>query len=347
VTALHSAGRSGCSTPAPIGVGVIGCGRIGRVHAAGITRVARARLVGVADPAHDLARCLAAELGVGWSASPLELLDAPGVDAVVIASPSSTHSGLVVAACERGKHVLCEKPLGLNGTEAAAAAHAARAGGVILQTGFMLRFDPDLVRLHEAIGDGELGTVDVFHACLRDKAPPSEEYLRACGGLVADATIHLLDLALWLVGPIAGVSGAWAQMQRGVAAGGPDLTAITLRFESGALGVLENARAARYGAECRVEVVGTKGAALFERNRAGHTAWRRCGRTTHELGANFVSLFAEAYQDELRAFVASATGRDRCRADADAGVLASQLSDAARRALETGTVVSIESGQKQ
>jgi predicted dehydrogenase len=342
-TAGHSGtGEVPARASSPLGVGVIGLGRIGRVHAATLaTSVAGARLVHVADAVEEVARDVGAELGVQWSLSAADVLAADDVDAVVVASPTSTHPDLVVAAARHGKHVFCEKPLAVAPDVAAAAAEAAEDAGVLLQLGLMLRFDPDFQRLGDAISGGELGDIDFFHACLRDQKPPSAGYLRQSGGLMADAAVHLLDLASWLVGPIDSVSVFGTQMRRGSNVGGVDLAVATLRFASGALGVLENARAAGYGAECRAEVVGTLGAARIERVRSGHIEWRAGGRAAVELGSDFVAPFAEAYRAELVGFVDAARGLAPCRADGAAGVLASRLSSAAAESLELGRQVSL------
>jgi predicted dehydrogenase len=336
--ARTAAGRGGA-----LGVGVLGVGRIGRVHASTLARsIANARLVGVADSLGDRAVAVAEEFGVRVWRSVEELLDDEEVDAVVVASPTPTHARYTVMAAEREKHVLCEKPLALDEATAADAAATAQRAGVVLQLGLMLRFDADVVRLRDAIAVGKLGDIEIFHASLRDMAPPSAAYLSDCGGLMSDAAVHLLDLATWLVGPVESVSAQGARMRSGIDSGGVDLALTTLRFASGALGMLENARGASYGAECRVEVVGSQGSAKIERARSGNLEWRTPGAATVDLVADFLEPFAAAYRSEVGAFVDAALAIGPCRAGSDVAVAATRLSAAAATALEAGTVVQLD-----
>jgi myo-inositol 2-dehydrogenase/D-chiro-inositol 1-dehydrogenase len=220
----------------------------------------------------------------------------PAVAAVVIATPSPLHAGMVEQAARAGKHVFCEKPLSIDLASGERAAALATAAGVILQVGFQRRFDPDFVEARRLIGAGELGDLLLLRMSHRNRMPPHDGPLDGrLGSPFVDMTIHDFDTALWLAGPVAEVS-AFASA---------DSTLAVVRFESGALGVIDNTRRAGYGFECAAELVGRSSTLrIGDRARADGVERLTAAGALTRLPADHIERHCTAYLEELRHFVA-------------------------------------------
>jgi predicted dehydrogenase len=275
---------------------VAGLGAIGLLHARHLAHEVRgARLARVVDQEGALAEASGAELGVPASTSFEDALGDPAVAAVVIATPSPLHAEMVERAARAGKHVFCEKPLSLDLASGERAAAQAAAAGIRLQVGFQRRFDADFVEARRRIGAGELGDVLLLRISHRNRVPPHAGPLgERLGSPFVDMTIHDFDTALWLAGPVSEVS-AFASM---------DSTLAIMRFESGALGVIDNTRRAGYGFECAAELVGTRSTLrIGDRERSGVERLTEAGALT-PLPADHIERHRSAYLEELRQFVA-------------------------------------------
>ena len=185
----------------PIRIGLIGAGRMGRVHARHVSRLDGVELVAVADVSLDAARECASSLAVPAAFDANEpVLSSKDVDAVLVCTATDTHAALVAAAADRGKHVFCEKPLALDLVEIDQALARVDAAGVVFQVGFNRRFDPTLRTVWEAARSGSVGRPELLRITSRDVEPPPLDYVPASGGLFLDMTIHDLDLARFVVG---------------------------------------------------------------------------------------------------------------------------------------------------
>ena len=291
-------------------LGLIGAGRIGRLHAENLVRhVQGAELVGVADVVEEAAAGLARELGIPQvTADYRELLHNREIEAVLICTSTDTHAEIIRAAAAAGKHIFCEKPLALDLAEIDSALDAVEEAGVILQVGFHRRFDPHFRRLKELIVEGAIGRPWLLKITSYDPAPPPIAYIRVSGGIFLDMTIHDFDMARFLLGEVEEVFAAGSVLvdpEIG-AAGDVDTAVVTLRFESGALGVITNCRKASYGHDQRIEVLGEKGG-LFAENPLPHTAVLadQGGYRSAPLHYFFVERYREAYIAEMEAFVAT------------------------------------------
>jgi predicted dehydrogenase len=324
-------------------VGVVGLGTIGRVHATNLAgRIPNARLAWVVDHSGSVLATAREVFGVPASDSYDELLDDDRVAAVVIATPPSTHPGLIERAAAAGKHVFCEKPLALDIAQAERALAAVRRSGVLLQLGFHRRFDRDFAEAKSRLARGELGEVRTFFDSMRDMLPPPIEALRSGEQtLLHDTTCHDLDAARWLVGEIDEVTA------RGAALASPEIgelgqvdhVIVLLRFESGALGVVENSLASGYGFDCRCEITGSEGTLRIDRPHLSAVECLSAGRSGFRLTSTFLQRFADAYPRELEAFAAAVAGTGRVEVGGADGLAAVVLAHAAERSLEQGASV--------
>jgi predicted dehydrogenase len=304
------------------GLAVVGLGRVGRLHARNLAQcVPSAWLAAVADPVDERARSVGERYGVDWTAGADEAIDNPRVEGVVIAAPTSAHAELVERAAAARKPVLCEKPLGPDPRSARRAAAAAAAAGVPLLVGFQRRFDPDWCALKRIVESGRLGTLELVRMSHRGPEPPSAS--APLGDVLVDVAVHDLDAARWLGGEVAEVSAHRA---------GAEAAVIVLRFETGALGVIDVSRAASYGFDCSAELVGSDATA-----RTGH-AYRLHDvevtedlRSSAPLARDHAERHRVAYVRELEHFARLVAGGDCAGATGADAVAALELALAAAR----------------
>jgi myo-inositol 2-dehydrogenase/D-chiro-inositol 1-dehydrogenase len=288
-----------------LGFGVIGAGRIGRLHARHIAgAIDGAHLVAVMDAQAEAAE--SAAYGGSYTTQDVErVLTDPAVDAVLIASPTSLHAEQVKAAAAAGKAIFCEKPIALGLDETTAAMRAVEEARVPFQIGFNRRFDPGYAELARAVHAGELGTLEIFRSQSSDPAPPPREYVAVSGGIYLDSVIHDIDTARFVAGEITRVTALGRVLVEPYLAEYDDVdtSILTLEFASGAIGVLQNTRRTEYGYDLRVEVHCQKGKLVTEAERATNV-WRydRSGMRA-DFVHYFIERFRDAYRSEVQAFV--------------------------------------------
>jgi myo-inositol 2-dehydrogenase/D-chiro-inositol 1-dehydrogenase len=278
---------------------------MGRIHAASLSgQCPSAELACVFDADAARAREAAGQFGAAWVKSYDDLLADPGLDAVAIATPTGTHAEFCVRAARAGKHIFCEKPISLDRRAAIEAIAAAEGAGVTFQVGFHRRFDPDWSAAADRIRAGELGDVYLFRTSLRDMTPPRPEFLAGSGGFFVDVTIHDLDTARWMVGEVTEVTahGTALSDPRFAETGDIDTAVVVLRFASGALGVIDDSRAAGYGYECSTEVMGRNATVRIDHPQYRNYEWRTPGWASHGLARDFEQRYPLAYAGELEAF---------------------------------------------
>ncbi len=249
--------------PRVLGVGLLGYGTVARAHATGVRAHAEAfpdaaatgRVVAVAGRTSGPLVAAAQRLGIPrWSTEWQSLVDDPAVEVLVNAGPNEIHAAPCIAALQAGKPVLCEKPLARTAAEAETMSRAAAAAGAVAMTGFNYRFVPAVLLARRLISDGRVGRIFHFRGrysddSLLDPALPHtwrHDRTAAGSGVIGDLASHVIDLAHFLVGPIAAVSAATRTFIGARSAGGgtravtvEDAVAATLEFESGAIGTLE------------------------------------------------------------------------------------------------------------
>lgn len=325
-------------------IGLAGLGRMGRIHAANLSgRCPSAELACVFDADAGTARQVADQLGVPRAESFDAILADAAVDAVAIATPTRAHAELSVRASQAGKHVFCEKPISLDRRATVEAIEAVLAAGVVFQVGFHRRFDPDWAAAVDRISAGDLGEVYLFRTSLRDMTPPDPAFLAHSGGFFVDVTIHDLDLARWMVGEVTEVSahGTAVSDPRFAEIGDIDTAVVVLRFGNGALGVIDNSRAAGYGYECSTEVMGRKATVRIDHPQHRHYEWRTPGWAAHDLARDFEQRYPEAYIAELEAFARCVRDGLPPRVTAYDALAAFDLAQAADRSWRSGRPVAV------
>ncbi|QPH54141.1 inositol 2-dehydrogenase [Pontivivens ytuae] len=322
-----------------ISIGLLGCGRIGQVHARSLMRLPGARLTALADAVPAAAEVLAAPTGAEIRDADA-ILAASDIDAVIIATPTNLHFDQIHAAAAAGKAIFCEKPIDLSAERAATCRAAVEAAGVPFMTAFNRRFDPHFAHMEAELRAGAIGAVELVVITSRDPAPPPVPYIESSGGLFRDMTIHDFDMARFLLGaePVEVFATGSCLVDPAIgAAGDIDTAAVTLRTATGALCQINNSRRATYGYDQRIEVHGAEGM-LQAANVSAHLVTRADGAGFR--GARTMDFFLEryeaAYLAELTHFVeALEAGRPVTPGIAD-GVAAQRLADAAARSLEEG-----------
>jgi myo-inositol 2-dehydrogenase/D-chiro-inositol 1-dehydrogenase len=234
-------------------------------------------------------------------------LDDDSLDAVVVCTSTDTHAEIIAAAANAGKHVFCEKPVSLDLAAIDMALAAVGEAGVQLQVGFNRRFDPSFRRVRDAVHDGEIGEPHIMHLISRDPAPPPIEYVRRSGGMFVDMTIHDFDMARFLIGSeveeIFTVAGVRIDPAIG-REGDVDTAVMTLRFENGAIGTIDNSRKAAYGYDQRAEVFGSRGSIRTDNVFANAAMLSDAGSVRRDLPLHFfIERYSDSYVEELRAFV--------------------------------------------
>jgi myo-inositol 2-dehydrogenase/D-chiro-inositol 1-dehydrogenase len=304
-------------------IGVIGAGRIGRMHADLLARqVPGAAVTVVQDAVEDVAREVADGLGAATALTVQDVLAADDVDAVAICSPTGTHADLIVEAARAGKAIFCEKPVSLDLAQVDRALAAVEEAGAPFQIGFNRRFDPAHAAVAAAVADGTIGEPQIARISSRDPAPPPIEYLRGSGGIFLDMTIHDFDMARFVTGSevVEVVARGAVRVDPAIeAAGDVDTAVVTLVHETGCLTLIDNSRQAVYGYDQRVEVFGSAGMAASE-NPLAHSAIVRTqdGMRAPTLPYFFLERYIPSYLRQWEAFVAAVstgstppvTGRD-------------------------------------
>jgi len=329
-----------------ITLGLIGAGRIGRIHAENLTRrLPGARLLAVSDIFEEAARRAAADYDIPFAyKDPRRIFDDPEIDAVVICSSTDTHADFIEQAAAAGKHIFCEKPIHLNLERIDRALDAVAKAGVKLQIGFNRRFDPSFQRARELVASGAIGDPHILRITSRDPAPPPIDYIKVSGGIFLDMTIHDFDMARFLLGEVEEVyaTGSVLVDPEIGAAGDVDTAVVTLRFESGALGVITNCRRATYGHDQRIEVLGEKGG-LFAENPLPHTAVLadQGGYRSAPLHHFFVERYRDAYIAEMEAFVGAVREGKEPPVTGHDGKIPVVMGYAAKRSLAEGRPVKL------
>jgi myo-inositol 2-dehydrogenase/D-chiro-inositol 1-dehydrogenase len=322
--------------------GLLGAGRIGKVHAKAITGDAQAKLVAVADAFPDAAQAIASQYGCD-----IRTIDAiesaKDIDAVVICTPTDTHADLIERFARAGKAIFCEKPIDLSLDRVKACLKVVRETKATLMVGFNRRFDPHFRAVRAEIDRGVLGEVEMVVITSRDPGAPPVDYIKRSGGIFRDMTIHDFDMARFLLGEeIAEVSAMAAVLVDPAIgkAGDSDSVQVMLKTVSGRMAVISNSRRATYGYDQRIEVHGSKGLATAENQRpVSIEVATAAGYTRPPLHDFFMTRYTEAYAAEIATFIAALTGTGAAEPSGEDGLIALALAEAALKSVAEGRVV--------
>lgn len=326
-------------------VAIIGAGRIGCVHAQSVASHPKAKLVAVCDPMGTAAEDLAAIYGAKSYKDAADVFADPEVDAVIIGSPTPLHAEHVLGASRAGKAVLVEKPVAKDVEEAKALdAELATFEHPPVMVGFQRRYDPSIRGAKDLLEAGEIGDIEQVVIVARDPAPPPASYVAVSGGLFKDMTIHDFDEARFFIGDIDEVIAFGQQTLPELKETGDFDAAMTLlRGKSGAVASITNQRRCVTGYDQRLELHGSEGSVSMDN-------WRG---TTLQLNKEqfsgsqepylnfFLERYADAYRNELTAFIDAIVDGTEVSPTVTDGVAALVIAQAASESARTGQAVKI------
>ena len=291
-------------------VGIIGAGRIGKVHTESISNYVRnAHIKTVADPfMNDTTAAWLKSMGVENTCTDYhDILNDPEIQAVLICSSTNTHSPISLEAIAAGKHVFCEKPIDHDLGRIKEVVNALKGSKLKYQVGFNRRHDHNFAAVKQAILDGKVGDVHIIKITSRDPEPPSAEYAAVSGGMFLDMTIHDFDMVRYL----AGCDAEEIYVQSAVLvdpaigeAGDVDTAVITLKMESGAIAVIDNSRRAAYGYDQRAEVFGSKGMVATANDTLSTAVLSNADGVTGEKPLYFfLERYMQSFATEVKGFI--------------------------------------------
>jgi len=322
-----------------INIGILGCGRIGQVHGATLRGMTNARAAAVADAMPAAAESLAAATGAKVMDAEAMIND-PGIDAVIIGTPTTTHYDLIHAAASAGKAIFCEKPIDLSVERILDCLTVVAQAGVPFMTAFNRRFDPNFAHLQRQIEAQVIGNVELVTILSRDPAPPPIDYIKTSGGIFRDMMIHDLDMARFLLGeePVELTAAGSCLVDPEIGqAGDFDTAVVTLKTASGKLCQISNSRRATYGYDQRIEVHGSTGM-LRADNMLENTVEVSNAKGMRKAATQpfFLERYAAAYRAEMEHFVAALEAGHDVTPTGQDGLKAQILADAADAAARDG-----------
>jgi myo-inositol 2-dehydrogenase/D-chiro-inositol 1-dehydrogenase len=325
-------------------IGLLGAGRIGRIHGGNVASHPRATLAMVADAdgaaAESLAKATNAKVGTIDS-----ILGAKDIDAVVICTPTDMHADLIEKSVRAGKAVFCEKPVDLSSARIRACLDVVKASNGKLMIGFNRRFDPSFASVRARIAAREVGKVELVTILSRDPSPPPPSYVARSGGLFRDMMIHDFDMARFLLGeePVEVHAVGSCLVDQGIGeAGDVDTAAVLLKTASGKIAQISNSRRATYGYDQRIEVHGSLGLLQAGNQQATTVTFAGDkGYASDPALPFFLERYAAAYRAELDAFINSVLDGAAISPSGEDGLKAQLLADAATQASQTGQPVRV------
>ncbi|KAF9119365.1 hypothetical protein BGX30_003893 [Mortierella sp. GBA39] len=316
-----------------LNIGVIGAGRIGRLHTENLLNHPQVKVKAIADLQIDHARAWANGLGIPLLTQDAEqIISDPGIDAVFICTSTNTHIDMIERSAKAGKHIFCEKPISFDVRGTRLALQAASDSGVKFQLGFNRRFDPNFRRVREIVASGQIGDPHLIKITSRDPSPPPHDYIKVSGGLFMDMAIHDFDMARFLSGSEVDevyVQGAVLVDPTIGELGDVDTAVIMLRFRNGAIG---NSRQAAYGYDQRVEVFGSLGQVNVQNDFPNSAEISTAGGVYRDKPKHFfLERYEAAYRLEIESFIKAIVNNEDVPVSGEDGYQAELLADAAKK----------------
>ncbi len=329
-------------------IAVLGCGRIGKMHAANIAAHKQTTLAAVFDVYQPAAEEAGNLYGATVVSDVAEIFASPDIDGILIATATETHADYIEMAVKSGKPVLCEKPIDLDITRVNRCAEFIAGSNPIIQLGFNRRFDPGHRAARDAMRAGEIGDLHQVIISSRDPEMPPRSYLEAAGGLLRDMTIHDFDLARFMLDdePVEVFAFANALIDPELCGelDEVDTAMILMRTADGKQCHINNSRTAVYGYDQRIELLGTQGM-LLSGNRKPHEV-KRFNAKESESAAPYLNFFIERYEQafmaEISAFVNCIEKGTTPEVGFEDGRKALVLAEAAYKSMVEGRMVRVE-----
>ena len=327
-------------------IGIVGFGRIGRIHFNTVKKLQNVEIVAVADPFADQMTDVFDQYGVEhYSDDFNEIINNSEIDTVFICSPTDTHAEIAIAAAKAGKDIFCEKPIDLNIQRVEEVLEEVKSAGVAFQVGFNRRFDPNFVKAKNAALAGDVGEVHVIKITSRDPEAPPLSYVKSSGGIFVDMTIHDFDMARFLAGSepaqIYAVGDALIN-QDIIQYDDIDTAIILITFENGAMAVIDNSRQAAYGYDQRIEVFGSKGMVKCENNTPTQTTlFTNDGVVNDKPLYFFLERYQRSFEEELAAFFGAVEKGQETPVVGKDGLVSLKMAVAAKKSLNEKRPVSL------
>ncbi|MFQ7115718.1 MAG: inositol 2-dehydrogenase [Acutalibacteraceae bacterium] len=330
-------------------IGIIGAGRIGKVHLESISyHVKNATVTAMADPfMNEETEKLIRSYGVSKVTKDYkDILNDKDIDAVLVCSSTDTHAAISIEAINAGKHVFCEKPVDHSIEKIQAVADALKEHPEIkFQVGFNRRFDHNFAAIRKAYDDGKIGEAHILKITSRDPEPPNPAYIKVSGGIFLDMTIHDFDMACFLtdsdveelyVNSAVLVDPAIGEQ------GDVDTAIITMKMANGALAVIDNSRKAAYGYDQRAELFGSKGMVATSNDTVSSAVISNADGVTGEKPLFFfLERYMGSFSEEMRQFTEAVINDTEVPVGIHAGLQSVKIGLAARKSVEEHRPVKI------
>lgn len=330
-------------------IGVVGCGRIGKLHINNlINSVPGVQVVAAADPMLDKSGArewLAERKITNVSTDFMDVINNPEVDVVFVCSSTDTHCDVSMAAVQAGKHVFCEKPIDYDIDKIKKLLALVEEKGVKFQVGFNRRFDHNHKAVADAVKDGTIGDPHIVIVSSRDPEPPPASYVAVSGGIFYDMMIHDFDMARFLAGSeVTEVNAIGSVLvDPGIGeAGDVDTALVTLKFENGAIGVIDNSRKAVYGYDQRVEVFGSEGCAEDQNDTPNTAVLSTADGAVHGVAYKVMwDRYTGAFVAEMQSFADAVINDKETPVTGEDGLYPVLMAAAATKSLHEGRPVKI------
>lgn len=331
-----------------LNVGIIGAGRIGKVHAESITyHVKGAAVAAIADPyMNDETKKWAEGIGISKiSTNYKDILEDKAIDAVLICSSTDTHADISIEAIKAGKHVFCEKPISQDLGKIKEVMETLKTSNVKFQVGFNRRFDHNFEAVRKAVADGKVGDVHLVKVTSRDPEAPPIEYVKVSGGMFLDMTIHDFDMVRYLT-----ASDAVEIYANGTALVNPaisevgdiDTAIITIKLANGSLAVIDNSRQAAYGYDQRAEVFGSKGQVAVTNDTASTAVISTADGINGEKPLYFfLERYMASFSKEVSLFVDAIANDTEVPVNINDGLQPVLMAKAAKKSLDENRPVAL------
>ncbi len=331
-----------------VNIGIIGAGRIGRIHAESIlTGVKSACVCAIADP-------FISEETMQWAKSSgivkvyndyQRIIEDRQIDAVLICSSTDTHTSISLEAIDAGKHIFCEKPIAHDLSNINKVIHALDKKPCKYQVGFNRRFDHNFRSVKKAVDEGRIGDIHIVKITSRDPEPPPLDYIQVSGGIFLDMTIHDFDMVRYITGSEANEIHAVGEVLIDPSigsAGDIDTAVITIKMENGALCVIDNSRKSVYGYDQRIEVFGSKGCVSIDNDMASTARISSFNGVYSEKPVwFFLERYIQSYRDEIQSFIQAIEQEKPIEVNVYDGMHPVRMGLAAKRSLAEGRPVKL------